>query len=122
VLRVGRQYLRPTSLFGEPFRFRGPGELVGWSRILADEEALCIVNAHGTAPRGGDVLVDADLNAPGSKLTVIANSRQAGTRAATGIGHSIRSRVPVKRQADGTAYVEIRDVPPSGVVVVGHRP
>ncbi len=44
-------------------RFPGPGELIAWSRILDDEEALCIVNGHGTARRGGDVLVDARLNA-----------------------------------------------------------
>ena len=62
MLRHGRQYLRPTLLFGGPFALPGAGELVAWSRILDDEEALCVVNSHGTAARGGDVLVDAELN------------------------------------------------------------
>ena len=31
------------------FAVRGGGELLAWSRILDDEEALCVVNAHGTA-------------------------------------------------------------------------
>jgi len=36
-----------------------------WSRILVDEEALCVVNPNGLATRGADVLVDAQLNPPG---------------------------------------------------------
>ena len=28
------------------------GELIAWSRILDDEEALCIVNGHGAEYRG----------------------------------------------------------------------
>ncbi|MGH9282440.1 MAG: alpha-amylase family glycosyl hydrolase, partial [Acidimicrobiales bacterium] len=44
VLRHGRQYLRPISLFGGPFAPAAPGELIAWSRILDDEEALCVVN------------------------------------------------------------------------------
>jgi len=35
------------------------GELFGWSRILVDEEALCVVNPNGLAARGADVMVDA---------------------------------------------------------------
>ena len=39
------------------------------SRVLDDEEALCLVNVNGGADRGGDVLVDPELNAaPGSNL------------------------------------------------------
>ena len=122
VLRVGRQYLRPTSLFGEPFRHRGAGELAAWSRILSDEEALCVVNAHGTQPRGGDVVVDADLSPPGTEFTVVANSRDAAAGAVGGMSHAVGSRTLVKRHADGTAYVEIRDVAPSAVVVLVNHP
>jgi len=71
VLRSGRQYSRPVSVFGEPFGSARAGELFGWSRILVDEEALCVVNPNGMASRGADVLVDAQLNAPGSAFTVI---------------------------------------------------
>ena len=73
VLRYGRQYLRPISFLGKPFAVYGPGEMMAWSRILDDEEALCIINAHGTESRGADVLVDAALNPPGGSMTVILN-------------------------------------------------
>ncbi len=78
VLRAGRQYLRPVSLFGRPFQTAEPGELVAWSRILVDEEALCVVNPHGTSNRGADVLVDPGLNPPGRTFTVLANTAEAG--------------------------------------------
>ena len=122
VLRQGRQYLRPSSVFGLPFSLRGPGEIVAWSRILSDEEALCIVNAHGTQQRGGDVLVDAALNPPGSALTVVANTAETGAGSGVGVEHPINSQLPVKRLADGTAYVEIRNLPPSEVLVLVNHP
>ena len=122
MLRQGRQYLRPSSVFGLPFAVRGPGEIVPWSRILSDEEALCVVNAHGTQQRGGDVLVDAGLNPPGSKLTVVANTAETAAGSAGGVAHPIGSRLPVKRLADGTAYVEIRNLPPSEVIVLVNHP
>lgn len=121
VLRHGRQYLRPTSVLGFPFHVRGPGELVAWSRILDDEEALCVVNVHGTALRGADVIVDASLNPPGSVMTVLLNTAQAADPQAAG-GHRVGSELPVRRTDDGTAYVEIRDVPPSEVLVLSNHP
>jgi hypothetical protein len=72
-----RQYLRPLGIFGRPFEVLGAGELIAWSRILDDEEALCVVNGHGTAARGGDVLVDAGLNPAGSAMTVVLNTAAA---------------------------------------------
>lgn len=121
VLRQGRQYLRPSSVFGLPFAVRGPGEIIPWSRILSDEEALCVVNAHGTEARGGDVLVDAGLNPPGSELTVVANTAETAAGSAGGIAHPIGSRLPVQL-ADGKAYVEIRNLPPSEVLVLVNHP
>jgi glycosidase len=115
VLRGGRQYLRPTSLFGRPFATSGPGELVAWSRILDDEEALCVLNPHGTDRRGGDVLVDAELNPDPSFFTVVFDSAgAAGAPSANG------STLPVRRAPDGSAYVEIRDVPPAEVLVLSN--
>jgi hypothetical protein len=122
VLRQGRQYQRPLSLFNGPFSERGPGELVAWSRILSDEEALCVINSHGREPRGGDVVVDASLNPQGGEMTVVANTAEAAAGTATGVAHPVGSRVPVKRLADGTAFVEIRDLPPSEVLVLVNHP
>ncbi|THJ16772.1 MAG: alpha-amylase [Nitrospira sp. CG24B] len=122
VLRVGRQYLRPISLFDGPFLLRESGELVAWSRILSDEEALCIVNAHGTQIRGGDVMADADLNQPDMAFTVVANSMEAGAGTSAGIAHPVGSQLSIKRRSDGTAFVEIRNLAPSAVIVAVNHP
>jgi hypothetical protein len=119
VLRYGRQYLRPVSFLGKPFAVYGPGEIVAWSRILDDEEALCVVNAHGTEVRGADVLVDAGLSGSGS-MTVLLNTQQAagvGTASPT-----TGSAVPVHRASDGSAFVSIRELGASEVVVLTNRP
>jgi glycosidase len=122
VLRHGRQYARPISFLGRPFAVYGPGEIVAWSRILDDEEALCVLNAHGTDERGADVLVDATLNPPGSTMTVVLNTAQAGQLPAGAVAHPIGSSVPVRQGADGKAYVEIRHLPPSEVLVLTNHP
>ncbi|HTV19944.1 MAG TPA: hypothetical protein VMG12_14765, partial [Polyangiaceae bacterium] len=118
VLRTGRQYQREISNFGAPFALPAAGELIAWSRILDDEEVLCIANGHGVERRGGDVVVDARMNPPGSELEVIANTEQAATgRTAR---HAVGTRLPVKRR-NGVAYVEIRDVGPSEVLLLDNR-
>ncbi len=130
-LRYGRQYQRPVSNFGAPFALPGAGELIAWSRLLDDDEALCVVNGHGLAARGGDVVVDAALNAPTAPgrpsapgwpfFEVVGNSAQAATGAGYSGPHPIGQRLPVQ-QRDGTAYVEIRDLPPSEMLVLVNRP
>jgi glycosidase len=122
VLRYGRQYPRPISLFGGPFIVRGPGELIAWSRILDDEEALCVVNGHGREARGGDVLVDAALNPDGSSLTVVANSAEAAAAGTYAGSHPVGSALPVRRAPDGAAYVELRAVGASEVLLLTSRP
>ncbi len=118
VLRQGRQYLRPISLFGGPFHGSGAGELLGWSRILDDEEALCVVNTHGTEARGADVLVDASLSADASQFRVVANTAELAGGSVT---HPSGSLQAVQRKPDGTAYLSIRDLPPSEVLVLDNR-
>jgi glycosidase len=130
-LRYGRQYQRPLSNFSAPFTLPPPGELIAWSRILDDEEALCVVNGHGTESRGGDVVVDAALNAPNAAgdpwggaspyFVVVANSAQAaavGTYTGT---HSVGSQVPVSVR-NGAAFLALRGLGPSEVVVLVNRP
>lgn len=111
VLRHGRQYRRQTSVNGT-FAFRGSDQLVAWSRILDDEEALCVVNTNGAAPRSARIVVDASLNREGSELTIVLHT---GDAAQTG------TRRAVQRAGDGTHFVEIRDVGPSEVVVLVNR-
>jgi hypothetical protein len=130
VLRHGRQYQRAISNFGAEFALPVAGELITWSRVLDDEEALCIVNGNGKDARGADVAVDAELNsplAPGNPFggatpffVVIANSAQAAAGAGYSGSHPIGERIPV-RNKNGTAYVEIRNVMPSEVLVLTNR-
>ena len=120
VLRSGRQYQRQVSNFARPFTFPGAGELIAWARLLDDEEALCIVNGHGSERRGGDVVVDARLNArPGASMMVVANTEQAATGLAD--GNALGRSLPVKIR-DGVAFVEIRDVGPSEVLILVNHP
>jgi len=120
VLRLGRQYQRQLSNFGAPFAPAAAGELITWSRILDDEEALCVVNGHGTAQRGGDVVVDARLNPAAASFEVVVSSEEASGNATP--SHRAGERMPVRRRADGTAFVEIRNVGPSEVLVLVNRP
>jgi hypothetical protein len=120
VLRHGRQYLRPLSIFSRPFEVLGAGELIAWSRILDGDEALCAVNGHGTDARGGDVLVDLGLSPAGSSLTVVLNTAEAGG-VANG-AHPVGSTVAVERTGDGAAFVAIRNLPPSEVLVLVNQP
>lgn len=122
VLRQGRQYLRPFSFLGRPFDLHGPGELVAWSRILDDEEALCVLNGHGREPRGGDVLVDADLHPQGTLLTVVLNTADAATPGSNAGPHPVGSTIAVQRTPDGRAFVALREVPPSEVLVLTRHP
>jgi glycosidase len=135
VLRYGRMYPRPLSLFGQPFALPAAGELICWSRVLDADEALCIVNGHGTQARGGEVLVDVALSGPGAfgrgpsppppAFVVVANSAQAAHDAAapgtpyTG-SHPVGESVPVQMR-NGAACVSMHDVPPSEIVVLMNR-
>ncbi|MCU1252369.1 MAG: alpha amylase catalytic region [Edaphobacter sp.] len=130
-LRYGRQYQRPTSNFGTSFALPQQGELIAWSRILDDEEALCVVNGHGTENRGADVAVDAALNSPqaagdpwsGSApfFEVVSNSAQAAAGSAYTGTHPVGSQAPVSVR-DGIAFLALRGVGPSEVLVLINRP
>ena len=118
VLRHGRQYERPVANPGGAFSPPAAGELAAWSRILDDEEAVCVVNTHGNARRDGDVLVDAGLSPAGGAMTVVLNTEQAGVGAGFGGAQRMGSAVNVRRTADGTAYVEVRALGPSEALVL----
>ncbi len=119
VLRVGRQYLRQIAEPGtEDFKNAVAGDLTAWSRILDDEEALCVVNTNGRDERSARAMLDADLNPPGSTMIVVFNTSQAAGIIAS---HPIGELIPVKRTSDGKAYVEIQRIPPSeSIILVNH--
>ena len=122
VLRCGRQYLRCISFLNKPFDLYGPGEIVAWSRILDDEELLCVMNANGTELRGADVIVDAALNSGGSGvMTVVLNSVQSAETPDYSGTHPAGSEVAVHRTADGRAFVRIQGVPSAEVIVLANH-
>jgi glycosidase len=121
VLRHGRQYLRPVGA-GGVLTLPRAGDVLGWSRILDTEEALVVANTHGTQPAPARrILVDTNLNPPGSTMTVVANTAQAGAPDASG-DHATGTTVPVEHGAGGPAYVTIRSLGPSEVLVLTNRP
>jgi len=121
VLRYGRQYQRQISNFGASFALPPGGELIAWSRILDDEEALCVVNGHGTQSRGGQVEVDALLNkGAGASFAVLINTAQTVSAGFSGT-HPVGEHLPVQFRA-GTAFVEISDLPSSEILVLTNRP
>jgi glycosidase len=120
-LRYGRQYQREILNSQGRFELPHAGELIAWSRVLDDEELLCIVNGSGKARRGGAVLVDPYLNdGVNAQFEVIANTEQAAMPRYEGF-HPVGQRLPVKLR-DGTRYVEIGDLGPSEVIVLANRP
>jgi glycosidase len=129
-LRYGRQYQRPISNFGADFALPPAGELIAWSRILDDEETLCVVNGHGTEARGGDVAVDVALNSSSAPadpwngaapfFEVVANSSQAAAGTTYTGTHPIGSRVSVSTR-NGAAFIAVRGVAPSEVLVLINR-
>ena len=122
-LRAGRQYLRCISFLNKPFDVYGSGEIVAWSRILDDEELLCVLNANGTEPRGADVIVDASLNSDdNSAMTVVLNTAQAAEMQGFEGSHPVGSTVGMNRTADGRAFVRLRGILPAEIIVLANHP
>jgi len=118
-LRCGRQYLRRISFLNKSFDLYGPGEIVAWSRILDDEELLCVMNANGTELRGADVIVDADLNSGDTAtMTVVLNSAQAAQTQEYSGEHPAGSQVGISNTADGRAFVRIQNIRPAEIIVL----
>ena len=66
------------------------------------------------------MVVDARLNSAAGSFEVVVSSEEAGATVTP--SHRAGDRVPVRRRADGTAFVEIRDVGPSEVLVLVNQP
>jgi len=124
VLRIGRQYPRQVRLPGTGFEFPAAGEVVAWSRILGGQEAVVVVNPNGERTRGGDVVVAAELSAPGTGYEVVANSAQAGSPAGYTGTHPVGSTLAARGRTSPNepVYLEVRDVAPAETVVLLRRP
>ncbi len=92
---------------------------------------MCIVNGHGEAIRGADVMVDADLNSPGASgnpwggaapsFEVVANSAQAAAGPGYAGPYPVGQKIPVQTR-NGAAYIEIRNISPSEALVLVNHP
>lgn len=117
-LRQGTQFQREISVDRGPFAFPAAGEVIAWSRILDDEEFVCLANPS-TMLKSARVIIDSSLNREGGVMSVILSTasvppRGAPDRYAKGV------RVPVLRDG-GAAFVEIRGLPPAEVVVLSNE-
>jgi hypothetical protein len=122
VLRFGRQYQREISNFSSPFQYPDAGELITWSRLLDEEECLCVVTGSDTDERGGDVIVDSSINnSPTSFFEVIANTTQTIFGQAYRGTHPKGERLPVFFR-NGAAYISIRNLAPCEVLILTNIP
>lgn len=89
-LRYGRQYFREVSGNGNDFgHSQGSGGIVAFSRVLGDREVLVAANT-GEHAFTGMILLDRDLNADGTAMTVAySNGGATGTAAV----HAVDARI-----------------------------
>lgn len=75
--RYGRLYFRPTSCNGWEFgcSTAAPGP-VAFSRIVADDEVVCVVNTSPLAPWAGEVIVDYAGTSVGSSLELLFSNQE----------------------------------------------
>jgi glycosidase len=114
VLRFGRQYHREIMMKGRSsFSWPNGGDIFAWSRILDDEEAVVVINGHGGRVSSGSVTVDKSISGQsGAMMRVIGST----------VGrYTVGNRLGVNSDHTGRAYIEIDDVPASGVVVLSNR-
>jgi glycosidase len=119
-LRHGRQYYRPIRAPGStgPFAYGDAGSIVAWSRILDDEEILCVLNAHGTETRGAGILVDYDLNGKTSAMDVILNTAEVSDPGGyDGEAPRVDATVGISPSEYGS-FIELNAIGPSCVIVL----
>ena len=114
-LRRGRQYARPTKVFGPGYTLPGAGELVAWSRIVFQQEVLVAANTHGVEPprRLGHGRRRAPARGPDAEGPL--PQRLDGRRAQKSAPNQV---VPITRDpVDGRSVVRI-DLPPAGMLIL----
>jgi glycosidase len=116
-LRRGRQYRRATAIAGEDFRFQPGGELLAWSRILNDVEAIVAVNTNAVADRGSRIELDARLRPPGSAIRVKCDTSRLTDPSADALGGG-RTLIVQSMTDPNRVFVEVGVLPPAEVVVL----
>lgn len=122
VMRYGRLYQRQISNFSAPFDWAKAGELISWSRLLDEEECLCVINGNPTSFRGGDIVVDSSLNSGNTSFfEVLLNTKEIVTGDSYQGTHPKGEQLPVQWR-NGTAYISIRNLTPGEVIVLNNHP
>lgn len=124
VARYGRQYAREVadpSNATNPFLLPESGGLIAWSRILDDEELVCIINSHGGQNSSGNVLVARELNKDGEKWKVLANTAETAAGGGYAGANKIGDEIAVQ-MSGATPFLAIRDVEPSEILILTNRP
>lgn len=113
-LRRGRQYLRETSIQGRPFSIPGPGELIGWSRILFNQEVLIVLNTNGAQNRSADIAVHGPFHIANPRMTFLYNSAWSDAELRN---PPADQTAPLNTPRDGRMAVRI-DLPPAGMAIL----
>lgn len=115
-LRRGRQYLRETSLFEQPYAHPKAGEVLAWSRILVQQEVVVAYNTHGTEGRGAWITVDDTISPPGDHLLVLYASNWSDDQ----LRHPPHDEAVEVQEVLGRAAVRV-DLPPAGMVILANN-
>lgn len=114
VLQLGRQYHREIKMQGwSSFSWPNGGDIFAWSRILDEEEAVIVINGHGERASSASVTVDQSINRESWAVMRVIGSTVGN--------YTMGDVLEVTRDRSGRAYIELKEVPASGVVVLTGR-
>jgi glycosidase len=114
-LRRGRQYARPTKVFGPGYTLPGAGELVAWSRIVFQQEVLVAANTHGAESRGAWVTISGELPRARQELRVLYRSDWSDAELKN---PPVDQVIPITRDGDDGRSVVRIDLPPAGMIIL----
>lgn len=118
-LRFGRQYLRDIMTDHPRFEASKSGDIFAWSRILDEQEVLCVINGHGVKRSSAVIVVDANIHhRREAKLHVLLSS--AETLDIQNRTYSRGNILAVERRGH-QACVSVRDLMPSEVLVLSNH-
>jgi glycosidase len=115
-LQSGRQYLRQLRTAPTVFRDPQPGDVLPWSRILADREVLCVMNPSLDETRDAEVLVDGFINPDGAVFTVLGNTALFDGAQ----HHPVDEKLVASTDANGSRYLRLSALPPASVLALGN--
>lgn len=115
VLRRGRQYLRETSVVGNPYGLPSQGEIIPWSRIMGEQEVLVVLNSNGVAMRGAKITLNGPFYNNESKLTVMYQSDWTDEQIKN--HDDFGPMLPVEFEEDGRAFIHLT-LPPAGMMIL----